>query len=80
MGQLAAIKPGMHRQDLAELFHEDGGISFGLERRFVFRECPLIKIAVRFKPSGKEHQWLQEDPDDVIESVSKPYLEYPFAD
>ena len=80
MGQLAAIKPGMHRQDLAELVHEDGGISFGWERRFVLGECPLIKIDVRFKPSGEGHQWLQEDPDDVIESVSKPYLEHPFAD
>jgi len=80
MGQIAAIKPGKHRADLAELFRGDGGITVGRERRFVFKECPLIKIDVRFKPSGEGQQWLQEDPDDVIESVSKPYLEYPFAD
>jgi hypothetical protein len=80
MGQIATIKPGMHRQDLFELFHKDGGLSSGWERRYVFRECPAIKINVRFKPTGDGHHWLQEDPDDVIESVSKPYLEYPFAD
>jgi hypothetical protein len=79
MRQIATIKPGMRRQDLAVLFRADGGLTFfGGPQRFDFRECPMIKVDVRFKSSRNGQ--ISDDEDDVIESISKPYLEYPFAD
>lgn len=81
MGQIAAIKPGMYRKDLATLFRADGGLTFfGQSSRFVYKECPLIKINVEFKRPAEKAPPKWDDPDDVIESISKPYLEYPFAD
>lgn len=78
MRQVGAIQPGMHRQDLAALFREDGGLTFfGGPQRYVLKECSLIKIDVQFKSRDKA---MSEDPDDVIESVSKPYLQYPMMD
>lgn len=79
MRQVGAIKPGMHRRDLAALFHADGGLTFfGGPQRYILKECSLIKIDVQFKMSSDKS--VSENPDDVIESVSKPYLEYPFMD
>lgn len=79
MRQIATIKPRMHRRDLSALFREDGGITFfNGPNRYILRECPLIKIDVLFKLSDKNGP--SNTLDDVIESVSKPYLEYPFAD
>ncbi len=79
MRQIEAIQPGMHRQDLVALFREDGGLTFvGAPQRYVLKECSVIKIDVKFKISRGEP--MSESPDDVIESVSKPYLEYPFYD
>jgi len=79
MRQIEAIKPGMHRQDLAALFREDGGVTFfGGAQRYVLKECSMIKIDVKFKISRGEP--MSESPDDVIESVSNPYLQYPIYD
>jgi len=81
MRQIDTIKPGMHRSDLAPLFAGDGGLTFfGQSDRYVLKECRLIKIDVRFKSSGAKPGESTYRPDDVIEFVSKPYLEYPHAD
>jgi hypothetical protein len=81
MRQIDTIKPGMHRADLATLFVGDGGLNFfGPSDRYVFKECRLIKIDVRFKSSAATPAESTFRPNDVIEFVSKPYLEYPFAD
>lgn len=79
--QIETIQPGMHRRDLETLFRMDGGINpIGGNERYVFKECSMIKIDVTFKTPGATNSPQPENPDAVIESVSKPYLQYPFAD
>lgn len=78
--QIGRIKPGMRRKDLLKLFTTEGGLSSRLQRRYVLIECPYIKVDVRFKPASNEHDALGENPEDVIETISRPYLEWSVMD
>lgn len=84
--KMQSIKPGMTRAELLRLFHTEGGLSNGLRRTFVSRECPYFKVDVEFKAVGRPDRdaegrvTVEEDPRDVIVSVSRPYLEYAAAD
>ena len=72
-----SIHPGMHRRDLATKFGEEGGISSRTEQTYVWRECAYIKIRVHFKPiSADVANTYTEDPEDIITTVSDPYLQY----
>jgi hypothetical protein len=72
--QIGKIKPGMRRRDLLTVFTTEGGISTRTQRTYVHTECPYIKVNVRFKAVSSESPGLDEDPDDIIESISQPYL------
>ena len=76
--QIGKIKPGMRRKDLLTVFTTEGGISRGTQRTYVHTECPYINVNVRFK--GGESLDLNEDPDDIIESISQPYLAWGVTD
>ncbi len=76
--QIGKIKPGMRRKDLLTVFTTEGGISSRTQRTYVHTECPYIKVNVRFK--GGESLDLTEDPDDIIESISQPYLAWGVTD
>jgi hypothetical protein len=78
MSATAQIKPGMKRKDVEKAFSEDGGLSFNGEGRYVFKECPLIKIKVKF--SGVSGAKGKESPDDIVADVSPPYMEAPMKD
>ena len=80
MRQIGKIEPGMTRRDLLKIFVTEGGLSNRFQRTFVHQECPYIKVNVRFKAVNGELDGLKEDPDDVIESISRPYLEWAIAD
>ena len=71
---IQTIKVGMTRRDLLTLFTEDGGIQFMGSERYVYKQCPIIKVDVTFTPSAGGHS------NDRIKSISKPYLESPFSD
>lgn len=77
--QTGKIKPGMRRKDLLTVFTTEGGLSTRFQRTYVHVECPYIKVNVRFRASN-ERNALQEDPDDIIESISQPYLDWFHAD
>lgn len=77
--QIGQIQPGMKRRDLASLFQEDGGLSFPLQQRYVYINCPLIKIEVHFKMADGGDKFAK-NADDVIESVSLPYLQWESKD
>ncbi len=66
---IQTIKPGMTRSDLARLFATERGLSTFSESTYVYRQCPYIKIDVKFSASGP-----QERPTDKIVEVSRPYL------
>ena len=80
--QMQTIKPGMIRRDLLKVFTTEGGLSTGLQRTFVSRECPYFKVDVTFKAVGRpDHDadgrvTLIEGGQDVIITISRPYLEF----
>jgi hypothetical protein len=47
--KIESIKPGTTRQDLLKVFKSEGGLSTGLRRTFVSRDCPYFKVVVEFK-------------------------------
>ena len=78
--QIEKIKPGMKRQDLLTVFTIEGGISTRFQRTYVYSECPYIKVNVRFKAATNASNGTEEDADDIIESISRPYLEWSVMD
>ena len=44
---------GMTRADLLKVFTTEGGLSTGLNRTYVYRECQYIKVDVDFEPVGR---------------------------
>jgi hypothetical protein len=81
MGSILTIKPGMTRKDLFKVFKEEGGVFSRTRRKYVYKECPYIKVDVEFTPVGNEDNPLTEEmPEDKITSISRPYLEYGITD
>ena len=70
----------MRRKDLLTVFTTEGGISTRTQRTYVNTECPYFKVNVRFKVVSGEGRDLDEDPDDIIESISQPYLAWGVTD
>jgi hypothetical protein len=72
--QIGKIKPGMRRRDLLREFTTEGGLSNRFQRTYVHVECPCIQVNVRFKPISGDHNVMEENAGDIIESISQPYL------
>jgi len=64
------VKAGMTRADLMKVFTTEGGLSTTSRRTYVYRECPYVKVDVRFAVSGRD----KELPADEIIEISRPYL------
>jgi hypothetical protein len=80
MRQIAMLQPGMRRDPLLKVFATEGGLSNRFQRTYVYSECPYIKVNVRFKAANDEADALKEDLDDIIESISQPYLAFSVSD
>ena len=80
MRQIGTIEPGMRRKDLLKVFTTEGGLSFRTQQTYVHIECPYIKVTVRFKPVDSESAGVEGDPNDIIESISQPYLAWSVMD
>ena len=78
--QCQKIKPGMTRAELLKIFTTEGGISSAAHRTFVYRGCPYIKVDVDFTLSDPKQRGIEERPTDIINKVSKPYLEWSVID
>ena len=84
--EIKTIKVGMTRADLLKVFTTEGGLSTGLNRTYVYRKCPYIKVDVEFEPVGrpardaKGRVTLSEADEDVIKTISKPYLDWMVLD
>jgi hypothetical protein len=70
------VKVGMTRADLMRIFGTEGGISTTSQRTYVYRQCPYIKVDVKFAASSREG----EMPTDKIIEISRPYLEWSIMD
>ena len=86
LAKMDSIKPGMTREELMKVFTAQSGLSNGLRRTFVSRDCFYFKVDVEFKPVGRPDRdsdgrvTLEQDPRDIIVRVSTPYLNFDVAD
>ena len=84
--KMETIQPGKTRKDLLEVFTTEGGLSNGLRRTYVSRECPYFKVDVEFEAVGRpargdDHRvTLAEDNRDIIVRISRPYLQFSIMD
>ena len=84
--KMETTKLGMTREGLLRVFTTEGGLSTGLRRTFVSRDCPYYKIDVEFKPVGRPSRdkegrvTLIEDNRDIIVKISRPYLQFSILD
>jgi hypothetical protein len=76
----------MSREALRRVFQMEGGLSTGLQRTFVSRDCPYFKVDVEFQAVGRPDRdengrvTLAEDSRDLILKISKPYLQFSIRD
>lgn len=80
MDSISTIKPGMTREDLLKAFTTEGGLSFRLQRTYVYKECPYIKVTVQFEAAANPDDGLTEMPEDRIVKISEPFLQYSVTD
>jgi len=82
--RMQLIKPGMTRGDLLKVFTTEGGISTRLQRTYVKRECKYFKVDVAFQPvrlSVRDTASpITESEQDIIVSISRPYVAFPVLD
>ena len=82
---VSRIQPGMTRAHLLRVFTTEGGLSTRESEQFVYRRCPYIKAVVNFRrPDDADDNWStapdEEWTGDIIQSISKPFLEYSITD
>jgi hypothetical protein len=84
--RMQTIKPGMTREALLTVLTTEGGLSTGLQRTFVSRNCPYFKVDVEFKAVGRPDRdsdgrvTLVEGSQDIIVKISQPYLQFSILD
>lgn len=78
--EIETVKVGLTRADLLGVFKEEGGISTRTWRRYVYRDCPYIKVGVEFEPVGEPENNVSQSPRDKIIKISKPFLEWSIID
>ena len=84
--EMETVRVGMTRAELLRVFATEGGLSTGLSRTYVYRECPYIKLDVEFEPVGRSARdtegrvTLVESDEDLISRISKPYLDWSVDD
>jgi hypothetical protein len=79
--EIQSVKVGMTRAQLTKVFTTEGGVSSRTWRRYVYRECPFIKVDVEFKPVGTSKKYPHaQSRNDVITKISKPFLEQSIMD
>ena len=69
----------MTRAEVEKKFTPDGGLQAYLTTRYTYLKSSLIKIDVKYKAAVESKTGFLS-PNDIVVSVSKPYLEYPFTD
>lgn len=79
MRSVLAIQPGATRRRVLMVFTEEGGLSTRTQRTYVYRQCPYIKVVVKFAEVGNSGG-TTEMPEDKITTISRPYLAYGTAD
>jgi hypothetical protein len=79
MELVTSIRAGDTRASIEANFRPDGGFQARMSTRYIFKKCDCIKIDVDFS-GDRSLSPTDLAPSDTVVHVSKPYLEYPFAD
>jgi hypothetical protein len=80
--RMLTIHAGMTRNDLLKVFTTEGGISTGLQRTYVSRDCSYFKVDVEFNAVGRPNRdsegrvTLVEDGKDIIIKISWPRIAF----
>ncbi len=75
-----SIKVGNTYADVCKYFRGDGGLSLVTQHRFVMIVCSCIKVDVEFTDKNGKKIGFPIPTGARVSSVSRPYLEQPFAD
>lgn len=85
--KMQTIQPGMSRAQLEQVFTTEGGLSTALQRTFISRDCRYFKVDVTFRHAASGIQndhprdtLLNEQLDDVVVTISRPYLQFSITD
>ena len=84
--RMQTIKPGMSRKALLSVFTTEGGLSTELRQTFVSRDCPYFKVDVEFQAVGRSkrdkdgRETIVKSNDDIILTISRPYLQFSIMD
>lgn len=78
--EIQTLGPGTTRADLLKIFQEEGGLSTRTERRFAYRDCPYIKVDLKFEPADTVSNKNANCAEDKIRSMSQPFLEWSIGD
>lgn len=84
--RILTIEVGMNRQQLSKVFTTEGGLFNAMRRTYVSRDCLLFKVDVTFRRATEStanddrSELFHELDDDVITSVSRPYLQFSITD
>lgn len=84
--RMQTIKPGATRRAVLTVFTTEGGLSTGLRRTYVSRDCPYFKVDVEFQAVGRPNrdadgrETLVEGDEDIILEISRPYLQFSIGD
>jgi hypothetical protein len=73
------LAPGVARKDVEAAFELDGGLQTLRSSRYALRACRSIKIDVQFTIEG-DRDPIELLATDIVEEISRPYLELPFTD
>jgi hypothetical protein len=73
---METIQVGMTRSELLKVFTTEGGLSTTSKRTYVYRQCPYIKIVVKFDAASRE----EELSTDKVLQISRPYLDWSIVD
>jgi hypothetical protein len=76
LNAMQTIKIGTTRSELMKVFTTEGGLSTTSQRTYVYRQCPYIKVDVKFAASSRD----EELPTDKILELSRPYLAWSVMD
>ncbi len=80
--EIQTIKVGMTREDLLKVFTKASGFftTSRLAGTYQYKESPYIKVDVEFSEAPGADKDTAENPKDIIQSISKPYLAPPTYD
>jgi hypothetical protein len=66
------LKGGIKRSEVEEYFQLSGGLSGRTEAYYVYKECHLIQVYIKFSPSPTSER--DFSPDDVVSSFSQLFV------